>query len=74
MSVRSALFRFREAKAVELGIKSGTKRPTMAAQCETLSEAERWRSQIIRETSQKILQIQNCKPHSSLTNCSGARF
>jgi predicted transposase YbfD/YdcC len=57
---RSMLSRFREAKALELGLKSGNeRRPHRASDCHNRHEAERWRQQVIREISKKVSQIQN---------------
>jgi len=35
------------------------RRPYLATECESLKEAEKWRHQVIRETSKKVSQIQN---------------
>eukprot|EP01105_Mastigella_eilhardi_P026984 TRINITY_DN806_c0_g1_i1.p1 TRINITY_DN806_c0_g1~~TRINITY_DN806_c0_g1_i1.p1 ORF type:complete len:164 (-),score=30.30 TRINITY_DN806_c0_g1_i1:468-923(-) len=35
------------------------KRPAIASECAKLSEAERWRHQLLREISQKVGEIQN---------------
>ena len=54
------LSRFREAQALELGLKTGNqRRPHRASDCNNRHDAERWRQQVIREISKKISQIQN---------------
>lgn len=37
------------------------RRPYLASDCDNLHEAEKWRRQIIGETSRKVAQIQNGK-------------
>ncbi|BFZ08392.1 hypothetical protein BsWGS_11431 [Bradybaena similaris] len=41
------------------GIKEKERRPYLASDCDNLHEAEKWRRQIIGETSRKVAQIQN---------------
>eukprot|EP00124_Ichthyophonus_hoferi_P003491 Ihof_evm2s305 gene=Ihof_evmTU2s305 len=54
----SMLSRFRAAKNDEFtgGVQA---RPFIASECDSLKEAEKWRSQIIKEVSKKISQILN---------------
>lgn len=55
------LFRFRESKAMEMGLAvRGDKRPRMASVCTDLRAAERWRGEIMREISRKVSKIQDC--------------
>jgi pre-mRNA-splicing factor ISY1 len=57
---RSMLYRFREAKAAELGVAGrGDKRPRMASACKSLRDCERWRGEILREISRKVSKIQD---------------
>lgn len=54
------LYRFREAKAAELGVATKTdRRPRMASACKSLRECERWRGEILREISRKVSKIQD---------------
>lgn len=53
------LYRFREAQAIELGHKKDEKRPYLASSVNSLSEAEKWRRQIIRDISRLTMKIQN---------------
>ena len=54
------LYRFREAKAAELGVAGrGDKRPRMASACKSLRDCERWRGEILREISRKVSKIQD---------------
>lgn len=54
------LYRFREAKAAELGVAGrGDKRPRMASSCKSLRDCERWRGEILREISRKVSKIQD---------------
>jgi len=56
----TALARWRRAKEEEEGIaKKPVKRPYLATECDNLSEAERWRGQVIREISKNVTAIQN---------------
>lgn len=59
--LRSMLFRFREAQAVELGVSrgKGDRRPRLASTCTTLKDCERWRGEILREISRKVSKIQD---------------
>lgn len=59
--LRSMLFRFREAQAVELGISKGRndRRPRLASSCDNLKDCERWRGEILREISRKVSKIQD---------------
>ncbi|KAF9516835.1 hypothetical protein BS47DRAFT_1340452, partial [Hydnum rufescens UP504] len=57
---QSMLYRFREAKAAELGVAGrGDKRPRMASACKSLRDCERWRGEILREISRKVSKIQD---------------
>ncbi|KAJ3088974.1 hypothetical protein HK102_007495 [Quaeritorhiza haematococci] len=57
---QSMLYRFREAQAIELGLKkTKEKRPYLASECHNLGEADKWRGQIIREISKKVSKIQD---------------
>ncbi|CAJ0768281.1 22186_t:CDS:10, partial [Entrophospora sp. SA101] len=52
----SMLYRFREAQAVQLGlVKPKERRPYLASDCNNLKDAEKWRQQIIREISRKLM-------------------
>jgi pre-mRNA-splicing factor ISY1 len=54
------LYRFREAKAVEMGmINRSDRRPRLASLCTDLRQAERWRGEILREVSRKVAKIQD---------------
>ena len=54
------LYRFREAKAAELGVAGRSdKRPRMATSCKSLRDCERWRGEILREISRKVSKIQD---------------
>jgi len=56
----TALARWRRAKEEEEGLaKKPAKRPYLATECDILSEAERWRGQVIREISKNVTAIQN---------------
>lgn len=56
----TALARWRRAKEEEEGTaKKAEKRPYLATECDNLSEAERWRGQVIREISKNVTAIQN---------------
>jgi len=56
----TALARWRRAREEEEGIAKKTeKRPYLATECDNLSEAERWRGQVIREISKNVTAIQN---------------
>jgi hypothetical protein len=35
------------------------KRPFLASECETITEAEKWRRELVRDITRKISQIQN---------------
>ncbi|CAJ0840634.1 1997_t:CDS:10, partial [Entrophospora sp. SA101] len=53
---QSMLYRFREAQAVQLGlVKPKERRPYLASDCNNLKDAEKWRQQIIREISRKLM-------------------
>ena len=57
---QSMLYRFREAKAMEMGMASrNDRRPRMASSCKDLRQAERWRGEILREISRKVTKIQD---------------
>ncbi|KAI9144701.1 Isy1-like splicing factor [Paraphysoderma sedebokerense] len=56
---QSMLYRFREVEMAELGLLKKDKRPRLASEVESLPEAERWRSQILREISKKVAKIQD---------------
>lgn len=57
---QSMLYRFREAKNAELGIRSTPdRRPRLASECNNLGDAERWRQQVIRDVSRKVSKIQD---------------
>ncbi|GAX12340.1 pre-mRNA-splicing factor ISY1 [Fistulifera solaris] len=49
----------REAGNVDPAMRRNRKRPNLASECEHLADAERFRSQIVREISDKIAKIQN---------------
>jgi len=54
------LYRFREAKAAELGVAGrGDKRPRLASSCQSLRDCEKWRGEILREISRKVSKIQD---------------
>ncbi|KAJ1552789.1 NineTeen Complex (NTC) component [Cladochytrium tenue] len=56
------LYRFREAQMAELGIGRGAqhqRRPGSVAAVDTVREADRWRSDVIREISRKVAKIQD---------------
>lgn len=54
------LYRFRQAKAMEMGLGShGDRRPRMASSCKDLRQCERWRGEILREISRKVTKIQD---------------
>jgi len=57
----TALARWRRGKEEEEGIvdKKNQRRPYLATECDNLSEAERWRGQVIREISKNVTAIQN---------------
>jgi pre-mRNA-splicing factor ISY1 len=60
------LYRFREAKAAELGVAGrGDKRPRFASACKNLRDCERWRGEILREISRKVSKIQDSERYSS---------
>ncbi|KAJ9057309.1 NineTeen Complex (NTC) component [Entomophthora muscae] len=58
---QSMLYRFRQAQAESLGLMSHVheKRPWNVTEVKSLSEAEKWRHQVIREISKKVTQIQD---------------
>ena len=57
---QSMLYRFREAKAMEMGMVSrNDRRPRMASSCKDLRQCERWRGEILREISRKVTKIQD---------------
>ncbi|KAL1924260.1 uncharacterized protein VTP21DRAFT_7295 [Calcarisporiella thermophila] len=57
---QSMLYRFREAQAAELGFKKRPdKRPTNTLSISSLTEAEMWRHDTIREISRKVSRIQD---------------
>jgi pre-mRNA-splicing factor ISY1 len=57
---QSMLYRFREAKAMEMGlIGRQDRRPRMASSCKDLKQCERWRGEIMREISRKVTKIQD---------------
>lgn len=54
------LYRFREAKAAELGVATRSdKRPRLASACKSLRDCEKWRGEILREISRKVSKIQD---------------
>jgi len=58
----TALARWRRGKEEEEGLldnKKNARRPYLATECDNLSEAERWRGQVIREISKNVTAIQN---------------
>lgn len=56
------LYRFREARAAELGLgKRRERRPGFAGVVSTVTEAEKWRRDILSEISRKISKIQDGK-------------
>lgn len=56
------LYRFREAQAAELGLgKRRDRRPGFAGTVNTITEAEKWRRDILSEISRKISKIQDGK-------------
>ena len=59
------LYRFREAQAAELGIRTGPKagqrRPRLASSVKDIRECERWRGDVLREISRKVSKIQDCE-------------
>jgi pre-mRNA-splicing factor ISY1 len=56
------LYRFRETKAMELGLVSRSdRRPRIASTCKDLRQCERWRGEILREISRKVSKIQDCE-------------
>lgn len=60
------LYRFREAKAAELGVAGrGDKRPRLASSCQSLRDCEKWRGEILREISRKVSKIQDSACHVS---------
>ncbi|KAG2230974.1 pre-mRNA-splicing factor ISY1 [Thamnidium elegans] len=57
---QSMLYRFREAQAAELGLgKRRDRRPGFAGTVNTITEAEKWRRDILSEISRKISKIQD---------------
>lgn len=62
---QSMLYRFREAQAAELGISLGRskdqRRPRLASSVKDLRECEKWRGDVLRETSRKVSKIQDCE-------------
>lgn len=57
---QSMLYRFREAKAMEMGLVSrNDRRPRLASFCKDLKQCERWRGEILREISRKVTKIQD---------------
>ena len=48
------------------GGKFGDRRPYLASECKTISEAEKWRRQIIGELTRKVAEIQNGEQSSYL--------
>lgn len=57
---QSMLFRFRQAKATEMGLVSQSdRRPRIATACKDLRQCERWRGEILREISRKVSKIQD---------------
>ncbi|KAJ3086431.1 NineTeen Complex (NTC) component, partial [Phlyctochytrium bullatum] len=52
------LYRFREAQAIELGVRKFEKRPASANMVDDAREAEKWRSHLIRELTRKVMKIQ----------------
>jgi len=56
----TALARWRRGKEEEEeGLKPTNKRPYLATECDNLTEAEKWRGQVIREVSKNVTAIQN---------------
>ncbi|KAJ3213812.1 NineTeen Complex (NTC) component [Dinochytrium kinnereticum] len=56
---QSMLYRFREAQAVELGVRKFEKRPASANMVDDPKEAEKWRNHVIRELTRKVAKIQD---------------
>ncbi|KAI8852359.1 pre-mRNA-splicing factor ISY1 [Chytridium lagenaria] len=56
---QSMLYRFREAQAVELGVRKFEKRPASANMVDDSKEAEKWRNHVIRELTRKVAKIQD---------------
>lgn len=73
LHLRSMLFRFREAQAVELGISKGRndRRPRLASSCDNLKDCERWRGEILREISRKVSKIQDSTYRLFSAGCDG---
>lgn len=54
------LYRFREAKNAELGgSKVQQRRPFRVSECTSLTEAEKWRRNVIGDISRKMSKIQD---------------
>eukprot|EP00871_Galdieria_phlegrea_P002782 jgi/Galph1/3504/GphlegSOOS_G2134.1 len=57
---QSMLNRYLRAQAEEKGEPyAGEKRPYLASMCDRLDAAERWRNQVLREISRRVVEIQN---------------
>lgn len=55
---QSMLYRFRESQRAELGLSSKpTKRPHLASLCDNLRDAEKWRTQILKEIGDGIMKL-----------------
>ena len=60
MPVRSMLYRFREAQAIEMGVKrEHFRRPHIAAEVTRLHDAEHWRQEILDEISRDLIRIKD---------------
>ncbi|KAK0628607.1 Isy1-like splicing factor [Bombardia bombarda] len=58
---QSMLFRFREAQAADLGIIDAgrTRRPRVITEQDSIPSCEKWRGQVLKEISRKVLRIQD---------------
>jgi pre-mRNA-splicing factor ISY1 len=54
----SFLYRFRDAQHVEMGLKGSDRRPFLASSCHNMTDAERFRNQVLREISGSAAKIQ----------------
>lgn len=69
---QSMLYRFREQKAMEMGMINRTdRRPRLASMCNDLRQCERWRGEILRDVSRKVSKIQDrpCRPSLKCERC-----
>ena len=54
------LYRFREAQAIEMGVKrEHFRRPHIAAEVTKLHDAEHWRQEILDELSRDLIRIKD---------------